>query len=110
MMYQGVIKAFHFHNIQYDYWWVSIGTIRAVLVDLRKDSVTVGQIDEYLMGEPQKPIILKIPPGVAHGLKVLQGPAILSYVTSHIYNPNDEGRIPYDDTQIGYDWLTEKIK
>jgi len=80
VMNHGVIKAWHIHNIQYDYWHVGFGVIRAVLCDLRKDSETIGQIDEYLMGDAQKPIILKIPPGVAHGLKVLQGPAMLSYI------------------------------
>jgi len=28
----------------------------------------------------------------------------LLYVTSRIYDPSDEGRIPYDDSTIGYDW------
>jgi len=26
-------------------------------------------------------------------------------MTSRIYDPDDEGRIPYDDGEIGYDWL-----
>ena len=26
------------------------------------------------------------------------------YITSHIYDPGDEGRIPHDDPSIGYDW------
>ena len=28
----------------------------------------------------------------------------LFYVTSSVYNPADEGRIPHDDPEIGYDW------
>jgi dTDP-4-dehydrorhamnose 3,5-epimerase-like enzyme len=27
------------------------------------------------------------------------------YVTSHIYNPQDELRISHDDPAIGFDWL-----
>jgi dTDP-4-dehydrorhamnose 3,5-epimerase len=87
-----------------DYWRVPVGLVRAVLCDLRPDSSSYRQIDEYLLGDDQEPRILRIPPGVAHGCKVLQGPALLTYVTSHVYNPADEGRIAYDDEQIGYDW------
>jgi dTDP-4-dehydrorhamnose 3,5-epimerase len=110
LMYTGVIKAWHIHSIQTDYWRVPIGVIRAVLCDMREDSPTHLQVSEHLMGAGQEPIILKIPPGVAHGCKVLQGPALLSYVTTETYNPDDEGRIAYDDNTISYDWLTEVIK
>ncbi|MBU0769509.1 MAG: dTDP-4-dehydrorhamnose 3,5-epimerase family protein, partial [Proteobacteria bacterium] len=48
---------------------------------------------------------LRIPPGVAHGCKCISGPANLFYITSDVYDPADEGRIPYDDPAIGYDWL-----
>ena len=29
----------------------------------------------------------------------------LFYITSTTYDPEDEGRIPHDDPEIGYDWL-----
>ena len=58
------------------------------------------------MGENQTAIVLRIPPGVAHGCKCISGPAHLFYVTSNVYNPDDEGRIPHDDMEIGYDWIT----
>jgi dTDP-4-dehydrorhamnose 3,5-epimerase len=109
-MVTGTIKAWHLHQIQSDYWRVPIGIIRAVLCDMRKDSSTQFQICKYILGDDQEPIIIKIPPGVAHGCKVMQGPALLTYITSHTYNPEDEGRIAFDDTLIGYDWETEEIK
>jgi dTDP-4-dehydrorhamnose 3,5-epimerase-like enzyme len=28
------------------------------------------------------------------------------YVTSSVYDPADEGRIPHDDSSIGYDWTS----
>ncbi len=110
LMHTNVVKAWHIHEIQYDYWRCAIGVIRAVLCDVRANSTTYRTIDEYLLGNSYEPIIIKIPPGVAHGLKVLQGPALLSYITSHTYNPDDEGRISFDDEQIGYDWKAEEIK
>lgn len=109
-MVTGTIKAWHMHDVQTDYWRVPVGIVRAVLCDMRRGNTTYLEINEYLLGDSQEPIILKIPPRVAHGCKVLQGPAILTYVTSHIYNPTDEIRLPFDDSIIGYDWLSEVIK
>ena len=57
---------------------------------------------EFLMGDA-KPGCLKIPPGVAHGCKALALTHML-YITSSVYSPEDEGRIPHDDPTIGYDW------
>lgn len=125
MMHQGTIKAFHLHHVQYDYWYVAIGVIKAVLVDLRStEAWTVGELKflnhpdlvypkglplaQFLLGENQPAQVLKIPPGVAHGLKVLQGPAHLFYITSREYDPADEGRIPFDS--LGYDWHKVEIK
>ena len=99
-----VIKAWHLHNIQTDYWWVPNGVIKAVLWDMREDSESQGKLDEFYLGENRPSTVLKIPPGVAHGLKVLVAPASLVYVTSHPYNPEDELRFPHD-YKNKYDWL-----
>jgi dTDP-4-dehydrorhamnose 3,5-epimerase len=104
-MVDGVVKAWHIHKTQIDWWYVATGTLKAVLYDARPDSQTYQKCEEYLLGENASAIILKIPAGVAHGLKVIQGPADLVYVTSGIYNTEEEGRIPYDDATIGYDWV-----
>jgi dTDP-4-dehydrorhamnose 3,5-epimerase len=102
--FAGAAKAWHIHRRQTDWWYVAIGAVRVALYDTRPDSSTHGHLDELLMGEAQGGQILKIPPGVAHGYKVLEGPMHLFYITSHVYDPSDEGRIPHDDPAIGYDW------
>jgi len=104
-MYAGVVKAWHIHKKQTDWWYVQSGLIKVALYDTRPDSPTHGQLQEILMGDNQLPIVLKIPPGVAHGCKCINGPALLFYITSNVYDPGDEGRIFYDDPTIGYDWL-----
>lgn len=104
-MFTGVIKAWHIHKKQVDWWYVASGVLKVVLYDTRKDSPTHGQTMELLMGDNQLPQVLRIPPGVAHGCKCLKGPANLFYVTSRVYDPADEGRMAYDDSNIGYDWL-----
>ena len=105
IMYQGVIKAWHIHKTQLDWWYIGNGVLKVVLCDRRKGSKTYGEIMELLMGDNQKSQVLRIPPGVAHGCKCLSGPASLFYVTSSVYDKAEEGRIKYDDQEIGYDWL-----
>ena len=104
-MMVGVVKAWHVHKTQIDWWYVVRGTIKSALYDLRPNSPTYKSLDTYTLGENGEDIVLKIPAGVAHGLKVLNGPAELVYVTSGTYRKDEEGRIPYNDPKIGYDWV-----
>lgn len=117
--YTGTIVAWHIHRYQTDYWYCLIGNMKAVLADMRTASWDIGnnfqawidkplEIEEYHLGEHHMPFVLKIPPGVAHGFKILDGPCHLFYITDKVYNPDDEGRIPYD--ALGYDWLERVIK
>jgi len=138
-MYNGVIKAWHLHEKQIDWWFVASGVIRVGLCDLRpsiqNDNLSAIYFDEqshselsknhrflndktyisqdstmdFLVGGTQCQSVFRIPPGVAHGCKVIQGPVTLFYITSEIYDPNDELRIKYDDPSIGFDWHKQVI-
>ncbi len=100
-MKRNVVKAWHYHKKQTDYWYLVEGKIKAVIVDFRDGKF--GSPIEFLMCL-EDPFVLKIPPLVLHGLKVLSASAHLVYFTNQEYNPNDEGRIPFNDTRIGYNW------
>lgn len=104
LMFPGVAKAWHVHYTQIDWWYVPIGDLKVALYDLREGSPTRGQLQEFFLGEHYEAQLLKIPPGVAHGCKALNGPAHLIYLTSRTYDPAEEGRVPHDDPAIGYDW------
>jgi dTDP-4-dehydrorhamnose 3,5-epimerase len=104
MSYSGVAKAWHVHKKQVDWWYLAVGVIKVALFDTRPDSPTRGELMEFLMGEQYGPQLLKIPPGVAHGYRVLDGPVHLFYIVSEEYDGTDEGRIQPDDPEIGYDW------
>jgi dTDP-4-dehydrorhamnose 3,5-epimerase len=100
----GTIKAFHIHRFQTDYWSPASGMFQVALVDLRPDSPAFGRRNTFYVGA-LRPWQILIPPGVGHGYKVIsQDPAMLVYVTDRVYNPADEGRIPYNDPAINYDW------
>lgn len=111
LVHAGVAKAWHVHKIQIDWWYVATGTLRVGLHDTRPASPTYRETMELLLGENMPGKVLRVPPGVAHGFRCIAGPAHMFYVTSKVYDPEDEGRIPHDDPTIGYDWLkTPPIK
>ena len=104
LMYVGVAKAWHVHSQQVDWWYVAGGVLQVALYDTRPLSPSYREMMEFLMGDHQPARVVRIPPGVAHGCKCISGPAHLMYVTSRVYDPADEGRIPHNDPAIGYDW------
>ncbi len=107
--YPGVIKAFHYHELQDDLWFFPSGNAQVVLHDLREDSPTKGETNVFYMGE-DNPMLLVIPIGVAHGYRVLGNePAVIMYFTTMSYDPKnpDEKRISWDDPSIGFDWTTK---
>lgn len=102
--YPGIIKAFHYHKLQTDYWVPAAGLLQVALVDLRLNSKSYGVKNTLYVGA-LRPWQILIPPGVAHGYKVIgEQPSTLIYITNRTYDPSDEGRIPYNDTSIAYDW------
>lgn len=106
--YSGAIKAFHYHLQQTDCWTPAKGLFQVALADLRVGSPTFGLRNTLYVG-PLRPWQILIPPGVAHGYKVIGGEeALLVYMTDRFYNPRDEGRIPYNDPSIHYDWETQR--
>lgn len=111
MMVTGTIKAWHVHTLQSDWWFVPVGIIKAVVCDLtsgwKEGNIEPTEFQEFILGDNQESKVIKIPPGWAHGLKVLQGPAHLFYITDREYDPEDEGRIDFD--LLGYDWMYQKI-
>jgi dTDP-4-dehydrorhamnose 3,5-epimerase len=104
LSYPGTIKAFHFHKFQTDLWVPSAGMFQVALVDLRPESRTFGAKNTLYVGV-LKPWQILVPPGVGHGYKVIgERSGMLVYVTNRFYDASDEGRIPYDDASISYDW------
>jgi len=79
---------------------------KLVLADLREDSPTKGEINEFIVGDENR-MLVQIPPGVYHGLKgISPQPALALNCPDHHYdgdNP-DEIRLPYDTPEIDYDW------
>jgi dTDP-4-dehydrorhamnose 3,5-epimerase len=106
-----LIKAFHWHKRQWDYWDIVEGNARVVLVDLRAGSPTAGRVQVVIAGQ-NSPKMIAIPPLVGHGYQALDlHDVLLCYYVTEPYDPDqpDEGRIPWDDPRIGFDWTIENI-
>jgi dTDP-4-dehydrorhamnose 3,5-epimerase len=106
-----LIKAFHWHKKQWDYWDIVVGNARVVLVDLRPASPTAGTIQTVILGE-NSPRMVAIPPLVAHGYQCLGMDNVhLVYYVTEPYDPADpdEGRIAWNDPRISFDWRIENI-
>lgn len=105
-VYPGVVKAWHCHDQQTDSFTVVSGMAKLVLADLREDSPTKGEINEFIIGDENR-MLVQIPPGVHHGLKgVGAQPALALNCPDKPYDKNnpDEIRLPYDTAEIEYNW------
>ena len=99
VMYPDVIKAWHRHQNQTDFWMVLHGHLKAGVH--RED----GKSWAIVIGE-KTPGVLIIPPPLWHGAATV-GPesAGLLYYVTHAYNPEkpDEQRLAFDGVE-GFPW------
>jgi dTDP-4-dehydrorhamnose 3,5-epimerase len=98
----GAVVGLHYHLHQADYWYVTRGTARVVLHDLRVGSPTDGATLTLDIGDEDGCGVF-IPPGVAHGFAALTD-LTLTYLVDQYYNPNDELGVAWDDADIGAAW------
>ena len=109
------VKAWHFHHKQIDWWYVGIGVIHAVLCDNRSESPSFGTKLEFKLGDGEedpeaRPMVVRIPQGVLHGCRVQSNFAHLFYITSETYNPDDEGRYPFNSDIVDHNWGVEESR
>lgn len=104
--FPGIVKAWHAHKLQTDFFTVISGKAKFVLYDMREGSSTKGQLQEFFLGRDQLQLIT-IPPGVYHGFMCLgQEEVIALNCPTRPYNAQtpDELRLPPDSDQIPYRW------
>jgi dTDP-4-dehydrorhamnose 3,5-epimerase len=104
--YPGVTKAWHYHKKQTDNFCCIKGMMKVVLYDDREGSPTMGEVNEFFMGEHNE-ILLQIPPFVWHGFKCISDTeAMVMNCSTEPYNAAspDEFRKPAHESDIPYDW------
>jgi len=105
-VYPSVVKAWHYHKLQEDHFFVAKGMLKLVLYDDRPDSSTYGMVNEIFMGD-YNPILVKIPPMVYHGFKgISPDETLVINIPTESYNHSqpDEYRIDPHDNHIPYQW------
>lgn len=104
--FPGVVKAWHYHELQDDHFVVARGMLKLVLFDDRENSPTRGLVNEFFLGDNANRLV-KVPRLVYHGFKGVGCEEVLVINTvSECYNYErpDEFRVPAHDNAIPYDW------
>ncbi len=104
--YPGVVKAWHYHRLQWDHFVVVSGMMKVVLYDPREDSPTKGQVNEFFLGD-HNPMLVQIPPMVYHGFKCIsdrEAIVINCPTEPYQYKNPDEFRVDPHTNDIPYNW------
>ena len=103
--YPGVIKGWHEHKKQTQFYCVVVGMIKLVMYDNRKTSPTYKKLMECFVGENNFKLV-RIPTGVINGYKVLgDETAIIANCSTLPHDPSEMVRYnPHGDT-VPYQWL-----
>jgi len=106
LSHTGVLRGLHFQNppfAQGKLVRVVTGAVLDIVLDIRKGSPTYGQHHSVELTEENKKLFW-VPPGFAHGFKVLRDNTIFSYKCTNGYNKESEGSVRFNDPALGIDW------
>ena len=95
---RGIVKAWHKHEKQTDYFYVASGTSKIGLYDDRDNSPTKGKYQTVVLGDMGDNSLLIIPPLVWHGQVSLSEVTYLVNLPTEPYDPKnpDEIRAPIE--------------
>jgi dTDP-4-dehydrorhamnose 3,5-epimerase len=96
--YPGVVKAWHRHGRQIDYFYAVSGTVKVGLYDDREGSVTRGEYQTIMLGERGANAQLVIPAGIWHGLMAMDTFSMVLNLPTEVYDHDapDEERVAWD--------------
>lgn len=102
---RGILRGLHYQLLspQGKLVRVVLGEALDVAVDLRRSSPTFGRsVTARLSAENARQ--LWIPPGFAHGFRVLGDVVELAYKCTGFYDAADEHTVRWDDSDLAIDW------
>lgn len=95
-------KVWHLHpNYQEDRFLLARGEVVVAIADTREESPTKNVLNLFYMNAYEDPYMVLIPKNTLHGFLVVskESAILLNYPTG-LFNPQEEGRIPYDKVQV----------
>ena len=103
--YPGVVKAWHYHEVQVDHFVCVVGMVKLVLYDARPESPTRSATNEFFLGDQNRALVV-VPNLVYHGWKCISPEmALVVNIPTVPYNrvTPDEHRLPPHGV-LPYDW------
>jgi dTDP-4-dehydrorhamnose 3,5-epimerase len=96
----------HVHQHQTDRFYCVAGRIVVAIADPRPESPTRGRVLLVELAsetDAPAPLVVTIPPGTLHGFVVTSAtPATLLNFPNRLYDPTDEGRLPFSEAGITF--------
>jgi dTDP-4-dehydrorhamnose 3,5-epimerase len=102
---QGILRGMHYQteHTQGKLVRVTSGAVFDAVVDMRRDSPTLGRWFGATLSAKNHQM-LWVPPGFAHGFYVLSEYADFQYKCTNIYHPGSEISLAWDDPAVGIEW------
>ena len=102
---RGVLRGLHYQkpHPQAKLIRVLTGEIFDVVVDLRRGSKTFGQWEGFKL-DAERPEMLWVPEGFAHGFLTLAEQADVSYKVTDFWMPEAERTLAWNDSALGIEW------
>lgn len=102
---RGILRGMHYQtkHTQGKLVRVTAGEVFDAVVDVRRDSPTLGQWHGVTLSA-ENHHMLWVPPGFAHGFCVTSDYADFQYKCTDIYHPASEVALAWDDPSVGIEW------
>lgn len=102
--YPGVVKGWHEHTKQVQFYAVICGMIKLVLYDNRPTSPTYKELMEIFIGEDNYQLV-RIPTGIINGYKTIgKETAIVANCATLPYQPDEMIRYEPHGDKVPYKW------
>jgi dTDP-4-dehydrorhamnose 3,5-epimerase len=79
------------------------GAVHDVLIDIRKDSPTFGNLQTFLLDDREF-LHLYVPPGFLHGFQARTETADVCYRIDRPHDPAEDLSVVYNDPDLAIDW------
>lgn len=100
------VDKWHLHQHQTDRFYCVRGRIVVAIADPRAESPTSGAlmlVELAAEDDAPAPLLVTIPPRTLHGFVVTsETPATLLNFPNRLYDPGDEGRVPFDEARVTF--------
>ena len=98
-------NVWHLHpTYQEDRFLLAQGEIVVAVADKRENSETKDVLNLFYIKATEEPYIVLIPKNTLHTFMVVSNePAILLNFPTGLYNPKEEGRVPYNEVEVRFE-------